>query len=93
MRIHGSHAVEQLLNPVANQSSGSLQKKRAGSNSSSAPGANVSDTLAAISSQLQLLPEVRPDVVSDVKARLQTGELTSLAAAEGTASAILNLGR
>ncbi|TXT37100.1 MAG: hypothetical protein FD138_768 [Planctomycetota bacterium] len=41
-------------------------------------------------SKLQALPEVRPEVVEDVRQRLQRGELLTREAAEATANAILS---
>ena len=57
------------------------------SSTSSASGSRESSELM---SQLQALPEVRAEVLEDVRQRLQRGELLTREAAEATATAILS---
>jgi len=52
-------------------------------------GRAVSGGSGDMSTQLKGLPEVRPDVVADVKKKIQSGELLTPVAAEKAARAIL----
>lgn len=61
--------------------------RRASTASSSKP--SESRETSELMAQIQSLPEVRPDVMEDVRRRLQRGELLTREAAEATANAIL----
>lgn len=49
-----------------------------------------SSETSELMSKLQALPEVRPEVMEDVRQRLKRGELLTREAAEATANAILS---
>lgn len=93
MRIHGSHIAKQIINPPSSKSNGASQPNRTVLNLATSSKEKVSDTVAGLISQLRLLPDVRPDIVADVKARLQSGEFRSPETVEKTAAAIFDLGR
>lgn len=66
--------------------SGPRRSGSAASPSSTSASRETSDLMAKI----QELPEVRADVLEDVRQRLQRGELLTREAAEATATAILS---
>ena len=89
MRIHGNHSSDQIHNPRFLDARHASKAKREQVGQSR----GVSSATTALTSQLAEIPDVRSDVVADVKARLHSGELLSPDAAARTADAILNLGR
>jgi Anti-sigma-28 factor, FlgM len=80
--------------PIPNRRPGRIESKAAGSASrSSAASTSDAKELAEIDpflSALQDLPEVRTEVLEEVRQRLQRGEFLTREAAEQTADAILS---
>ena len=87
MRIDGESSGSPLFGrrPVRPGAAGGSRRPGSSKPSSTASSHETSE----IKSQLQAIPEVRPEVLEDVRQRLQRGELLTREAAEETATAIL----
>ena len=93
MRIDGDSFGSPLFGRrPARPGSGATGARRApaASSSSTPSAANASHESSELMTQLQAIPEVRVEVLEDVRQRLQRGELLTREAAEATATAILS---
>ncbi len=88
MRIDGESSGSPLFGrrPVRPAATGGSRRASSAKPSSTASSRETSEFAA----KLQSLPEVRPEVLEDVRQRLQRGELLTREAAEETATAILS---
>ena len=90
MRIDGESSGSPLFGrrPVRpGAANGSRRTSSAAAKSAATAGSRETSELM---SKLQELPEVRPEVLEEVRQRLHRGELLTREAAEATASAILS---
>lgn len=92
MRIDGeSHGSPLSGRRVGRSGSAASGVRRASSTApSSIPTGIAASPTSELMAQLQTIPEVRPEVLEDVRQRLQRGELLTREAAEATATAILS---
>ena len=91
MRIDGESSGSPLFGrrPVRPGAAGG--SRRTSSSSSAQPASTgAARENSELMSQLQEIPEIRADVLEDVRQRLQRGELLTREAAEETANAILS---
>jgi hypothetical protein len=89
MRIDGESYGSPLFGrrPVRPGAAGGSRRPASSASSSST---SASRENSELQSRLQELPEVRADVLEDVRQRLHRGELLTREAAEATATAILS---
>lgn len=87
MRIDGESFGSPLFGRRPVRPGAASGSRRPASTKSSAPAGSSETT--ELMTKLQALPEVRPEVMEDVRQRLQRGELLTREAAEAAAAAIL----
>lgn len=89
MRIDGESYGSPLFGrrPIRSGAAGSSRRLSSAAQPSST---SVSRETSELQTRLQELPEVRADVLEDVRQRLHRGELLTREAAEATATAILS---
>jgi hypothetical protein len=92
MRIDGESYGSPLFGrrPVRPGATGGSRRTSSPSQSSSTSSTSASRENTELKARLGELPEVRADVLEDVRQRLHRGELLTREAAEATATAILS---
>ncbi|MCX7422833.1 MAG: hypothetical protein NT013_25295 [Planctomycetia bacterium] len=92
MRIDGESYGSPLFGrrPVRPGAAGGSRRASSSAQPSSSSATSSSRENSELKAQLQELPEVRADVLEDVRQRLHRGELLTREAAEATATAILS---
>ena len=92
MRVDGDSLGSPLFGrrPARPGSAAGGVRRASSMTSSSASSTSSSRETSEFMSKLQSIPEVRPEVMEDVRQRLQRGELLTREAAEATAAAILS---
>jgi hypothetical protein len=91
MRIDGDNSGSPLFGrrPIRPGSASGSRRTAPMTPSSSSPTSGTRHT-SELLSQLHGIPEVRPEVIEDVRQRLKRGDLLTREAAEATAAAILS---
>ena len=88
MRIDGESSGSPIYGRRPTRPAAAGGSRRASSTSASSP--SESRETSSLMAKLQEIPDVRADVIEDVRQRLQRGEMMTREAAEQTAAAILS---